>query len=332
MKIRYQVTGDKWQVTGNGRRQNRATCHTSRVTGFTMVEIAICLAIIGIALVAIIGILPAGLNVQKDNRQETLIDQDATVFIENIRNGARGLDDLTNYAFVISNTWTSYSVNGAVIDHGVNVYTHTNAIAYRAPVPSMALTNGANIIGLLSLPEYTLKNGTPTSILVYPGYSNYVVACVRSLSGPAVEKPPQDNDIIRGDSFSYKMICQNVPGAVYTPPPWKNGPYPAGAYVSLLWGGQVTYWRAIAATGSADTPGVSPLWVQDSYSTQLAGNLRELRLTFLWPLLPSGAVGNGRQTFRTSVAGRLLPINNPYALPSPNALYFFQPQTFTTAP
>ncbi|HLZ53286.1 MAG TPA: prepilin-type N-terminal cleavage/methylation domain-containing protein, partial [Verrucomicrobiae bacterium] len=40
------------------------------IGGFTMVEIAICLAIIGIALVAIIGVLPAGLNVQRDNREE----------------------------------------------------------------------------------------------------------------------------------------------------------------------------------------------------------------------------------------------------------------------
>ena len=67
-----------------------------------MVEIAICLAIIGIALVAIIGVLPIGINVQKDNREETVIDQDATVFLENIRNGARGLDDLTNYVMAIT--------------------------------------------------------------------------------------------------------------------------------------------------------------------------------------------------------------------------------------
>ncbi len=332
--MKPNVTSDMWRVT---RKENPVTGrvppvtrHPSPVAGFTMVEIAICLAIIGIALVAIIGILPAGLNVQKDNRQETLIDQDATVFIENIRNGARGLNDLTNYVFVISNTWTLYSVGGAVIDHGVNVYTYTNAIAYRTPVRSMALTNGANIIGLLSLPEYTSKNGTPTPILNHPGYSNYVVACVRSLSGPAVEKPPQDNPIVVGDSFSYKMICQNVPGAVYTPPLWlPNGSYKAGDEV--YWIGFA--WRATAASSDVEpAPSSSSWWAVEPYSAQLAANLHELRLTFLWPLLPSGAVGNGRQTFRTSVAGQLLPFNNPYALPSPNALYFFQPQTFTIAP
>ena len=55
-----------------------------------MVEIAICLAIIGFALVAIIGVLPIGMNTQRDNREETIINQDATVFIEAIRNGAHG--------------------------------------------------------------------------------------------------------------------------------------------------------------------------------------------------------------------------------------------------
>ena len=54
-----------------------------------MVEIAICLAVIGFALVAIIGVLPMGMNTQRDNREETIINQDATVFIEAIRNGAQ---------------------------------------------------------------------------------------------------------------------------------------------------------------------------------------------------------------------------------------------------
>src|SRR5688572_11872570 len=38
---------------------------------FTMVEIAICIAVIGFALVAIVGVLPIGMQVQKDNREET---------------------------------------------------------------------------------------------------------------------------------------------------------------------------------------------------------------------------------------------------------------------
>ncbi len=71
------------------RRAGRASLPI-RTAAFTMVEIAISLAIIGIALVAIIGVLPLGMNVQKDNREETIINQDATVLLEAIRSGARG--------------------------------------------------------------------------------------------------------------------------------------------------------------------------------------------------------------------------------------------------
>ena len=49
-----------------------------RTGGFSMIEIAIALGVIGFALVAIVGILPLGLTVQRDNRAETIINQDAT--------------------------------------------------------------------------------------------------------------------------------------------------------------------------------------------------------------------------------------------------------------
>ena len=303
-------------------------------SGFTMVEIAICLAIIGIALVAIIGVLPAGLNVQKDNREETLIGQDATVFIENIRNGARGLDDLTNYVLAITNSWVWYNANGSVSGSGVNGYTYANfSVAPSYPTAGALrgapLANGMNIIGLLSTPEYINQgNGAPIPNLAQGGISNYVVAFVRSLSGPAVEKPPQDNDIIRSDSFSYKMICQNVPVAVYIPPLWQRArSYKAGDEV--YWNG--FYWQATAATtgGIPGQPNSPWVQVQIPYPVQLAANLRDLRLTFLWPLLPSGAIGNGRQTFRTSVAGQLVQTND---YNTTEYLYFFQPQTFTSVP
>src|SRR3972149_5103108 len=82
-----------------------------RQSAFTMVEIAIALAVIGFALVAIIGVLPAGMNVQKENREETVINQDASIFLQAIRSGARGLDDLTNYVIAITNNWAEYSTN-----------------------------------------------------------------------------------------------------------------------------------------------------------------------------------------------------------------------------
>src|SRR5947207_3045679 len=70
------------------------THHAPRsTTAFTMIEIAICLAVIGFALTAIIGVLPLGMNVQSENREETVVNQDASVFLNAIRNGELGIDD-----------------------------------------------------------------------------------------------------------------------------------------------------------------------------------------------------------------------------------------------
>src|SRR6267378_355951 len=60
---------------------------------FTMIEIAIALAVIGFALAAIIGVLPTGMNVQKENREETIVNFDSAFLLDAIRSGTRGQDD-----------------------------------------------------------------------------------------------------------------------------------------------------------------------------------------------------------------------------------------------
>src|ERR1017187_6174533 len=291
-----------------------STFNPQPVSGFTMVEIAISLAVIGIALVAIIGVLPIGMNTQRDNREETIINQDATVFIEAIRGGARGLDDLTNYVYAITNFGGQYN-NGVLT-------LFTPPIGY----PSF-LTNGANIVGLLSTPEYTDNSGLPIPTLIYGGYSNHVVAYVHSLSGPAIEKPPQDNDIIRSDSFGYRILCVNAPVATDTNifiNLWQSGAYNAGNRVIYKW----CYWQATANTLAGDVPGLSPLWIKTPiYALELTPNLHELRLTFLWPQQPNGKLGPGRQTFRTMVAGQI--VTNIVA---GQILYFYQSQSFVNTP
>ena len=226
-----------------------------------MVEIAISLAIIGFALVAIIAALPLGMRIQRDNREQTVINQDATVFMEAIRGGARGLDDLTNYVFMITNTYAGVAYSNFI--------------------------GGARIIGLLSTPEFVdanLESTTPANAV----YSNRMVAFVHSMSGPAVEKPPQPNgSLIRQSSFSYGLICENLPVQM------------------------------------------NPNATNSAYGMDLAANLHELRLTFLWPLLPDSQpprvhYGTGHQTYRTLIAGRLVLATNN--------LYFFQSQSFTNAP
>ena len=294
MRISNAVTSGKWRVTRKGKTANLVTCYSSLVTcrAFTMVEIAISLAIIGIALVGILGVLPSGLNVQRENREGTIINQDATVFMETIRNGARGDNDLTNYVYAITNIVTKYNNLGqpqSLPDY--YGYTYAVSTFNGAPgVPSFPITNGLHIIGLLSTPEFTDAIFNPTNNLFSGGYSNHVVAYVHSVSGPAVEKPPQDNDIVVGDSFGYRLVCVNAPVA-------------------------------------ADTNIFSLSPDKRIYNDQLAANLHELRLTFLWPQRANGSLGGGHQTFRSLIAGQVAQTNY-----LGQTLYFYQPQSFTNAP
>lgn len=258
--------------------------------GFTMVEIAISLAIIGIALVAIIGVLPLGMRIQRDNRERTVINQDATVLLENIRGGAHGVDDLTNYVMMITNTYPGAPGQPRVF---------SNPFLMQGPPPPLnpILTGGAQIVGLMSTPDFVDANGNP---IPYPGYvtpsfSNHMVAFVYSVSGPAVEKPPQLNSsLVRQSSFSYGVVCGNV--------------------IEPL------------DTNTVNTP--------YSYSRQLAANLHEQRLLFLWPLLPDSRpprahYGTGFQAYRALIPGQLVLDTN---LVPGVKLYFFQSQTFTNAP
>ncbi|HEX3625730.1 MAG TPA: prepilin-type N-terminal cleavage/methylation domain-containing protein [Verrucomicrobiae bacterium] len=288
-------------------------------SGFTMMEIAICLAVIGVALVGIIGVLPIGMNVQQSNRQETIINEDASVFVDAIRNGTMGYDDLTNYVYAITNYWAKYEPGGPTNTLGVNGYTFGAATvdpnylseyrsSYNVPVASMArpLTNAAIIIGLMSTPEYLLTSATPAAGIYYIKsgdlvYSNHIVVYCHSISGPAIEKPPQDNPILQQDSFSYRIFCVNA----------------------------------------SDAPNTND-YINDTitaYDTQMLGALHDLRLTFEWPQLPNGNVGSGRQTFRTLVAGQLLrepslsPITFPFStIWYDSNLWSYASQTFTNSP
>ena len=267
-----------------------------------MIEIALSLAIIGFALVAIIGILPLGMNVQKENREETIINQDASIFMEAIRNGARGSDDLTNYVMAITNYVTQYNPNGVPVGPPQPFgFTYTS--------PQFPLTNGYRIIGLLSTPDLVLRPGVRAGFL-----SNHVVAYVRSMSGPVAEKAPQTNSSMQDLGLSYRLICTVTPyGTNFFDPTW--------------------LYRGGLATNNLD------YIAKYNYSNvirTLEGNLHDIRLTFRWPLLPNGDVGPGRQVYRTMVGG-LLQGTNDFGYPSyygtqTNFLFFFQPRTYVQVP
>lgn len=319
-----------------------------------MMEIAISLAVIGIALVAIIGVLPIGMNVQKTNRQDTIVGQDATVFMNAIRNGSLGLDDLTNYVYAISNYWAIFPpLNSGSPRSGVNGYTYRSVsvdprFLSAAGMPAgdgQPLTNGANIIGLLSTPEYIGANsdgdgdapGQPIPSLYFGGISNHIVAYCYSISGPAIEKPPQDNPILQQDSFGYRLYCVNAPTPVDTNMfigLWsETASYAAGQTVFFNW----MYWGSRINGNSGNPPySQSPYWAMSpDYTLEMALNLHELRLTFLYPQLPNGHLGSGRGTYRTLIAGQILrqPIPGyPYNVWYNTNLYYYLPQSFTNTP
>jgi len=134
-----------------------------------MIEIAICLAIVGFALVAIIGVLPLGIQVQSDNRQDTIINHDGAYFLDAIRKGAPP-DDLAFYVQQITLTFSNQTGGGTWT---------TNVSGFR---------DSHQIIGLLSNPN-----------------SIRTEAIVRPLSGVANEKG--DYDYTNALAYMYKMTA-----------------------------------------------------------------------------------------------------------------------------
>ncbi len=159
-----------------------------RLQAFTMIEIAISLAVIAFALVAIIGILPTGLTAQKGNREETIINQEGPYFLEVIKSGGQGFDHLLNNIDKI----------GIVTKNTNTLALSTNFAFYSGLIPA---GYSSNMVGLLSL-----RKGTPFS----PAGGDpveMVIATVRALSGAAVETGGASQDF----AFGYQLTAEVVP-------------------------------------------------------------------------------------------------------------------------
>lgn len=145
--------------------------------GFTMVEIAIALGVIAFALVAIIGILPTGLQVQRDNRAETIINQDATFWMDAIKSGARGMDELVT-----------------LVDR-IDIHYNFDDPPRETTTTHSGFRSGWEIIGLLTTPARTNAE---------------VYASVWAVSGAASEKEPRSTD--RAVAFKYRLRVSIEPG------------------------------------------------------------------------------------------------------------------------
>ena len=260
-----------------------------------MIEIAISLAIIGFALVAIIGILPLGMTAQRDNRNETIVNQDASILMDAVRNGERGLDDLTNYVIGITNYQTLYNGRNSTGQPRIWGYTSRVTTFNGGIAPQQfPLTNGYSIIGLLSTPKIQIQ---PPGGVIY--YSNHVVGIFRSLSGPASEKPPQINPTMQEMALTYKVVAD----------------------VS----GYGTNFFDPTATNFTSTNDIRFNYM--ILVTNFQKNLHDVRLTFLWPVLPSGKIGDGRQVYRTMAGGSIVNEGTNNVTPY-SPFWFLQPRTY----
>ena len=149
--------------------------------GFTMVEIAIAIAIVAFALTAIIGVMPTGLQVQRENREDTIINQDAQLWLEAIRNGQIHLDYLTNHVLLIQ---------------------RIDAKTTRTFFAGKDFYAAHHIIGLLTYPQYMSNNPN-----LPPDSSRRAVAIVRALTGTAAEQSPIATNV----AFLYQLTVQIAP-------------------------------------------------------------------------------------------------------------------------
>lgn len=149
---------------------------------FTMVEIALSLAVVAFALVAIIGVLPTGLQVQRDNRQETLINKEGEYLLNAIATGSDRLGVLSNAVYFLS---------------------VSNEVAYRrwandGPGPRL---RGQEILGLLSTPKVTWPDYVSAPV------TNRVVAWLRAVNSTAVERDPAAAEV----AFRYRALIEITP-------------------------------------------------------------------------------------------------------------------------
>lgn len=152
-----------------------------------MVEIAISIAIVAFALVAIIGVLPTGFDVQRQNRENTIINQEGSLWLEAIRSGAWGMDYLTNHVDVIS-------IPGVPL---------TGQQTLRVVGGTNGFRNGRDIVGLLTQPAVVDRRRV---------YERPATAFVRAITGSAGEKSAR-NDL----AFSYRLTTEVRPFSSLAP-------------------------------------------------------------------------------------------------------------------
>lgn len=152
-------------------RANNAPISLRPQAAFNLVEVALAIAIVAFALTAIFGVLPAGVNVQRDNRAETIINYDARYWMEAIRSGQMPL---------------SYNPDGSVKEWQAVSHSALTNHVYWVRVERPNSTNTFTYAGQPDWPELVLgRLSYPDSIADLVPVENGVkkFAKIRSLTG-----------------------------------------------------------------------------------------------------------------------------------------------------
>jgi type II secretory pathway pseudopilin PulG len=263
-------------------------------SAFTLVEIALCIAVVSIAMVAIIGVLPAGLNVQRQNREESVLTQDAELLLNAIRGGQVGLHDLVNYAdrVTLIRQYRDGSPARTNFYHGPLVSGNAEG--------SEPFIDTFQLIGLVSRPRYTTEpspNNPNGAIAV----TNTLRLEMRTMSGSMANQP-----VIRSGNT-------RTPG---------SDPRIDFAFRYLVTVENVTR-QGVRVPGDELRP-----------VDTTAGGVSEIRLTLEWPLNRSGPkpqqfkLGLSRREFRTELVGGPSPLLGNV----PQDLTYFGPIVFPFRP
>jgi hypothetical protein len=123
----------------------------------------------------------------------------ALYFLEAIRSGARGINDLTNYVETITVTNLVYNASGVLRSSLATEF----STAPGTPLPRF-LANGGQIVSLLTLKKYVPQGGGNIGV-------NVVVARVRAINGVAVEKRKQSLNPSQDFVFRYQLRSEVIP-------------------------------------------------------------------------------------------------------------------------
>lgn len=249
-----------------------------------MIEIALCIAIVAFAMVAILGVLPTGMTVQKDNRDDAVINQEGQYWLEALRSGNQGMTDLTNYveSVTVSNIISGKTKEFLNLGNGLQ------------------LTNAETILGLLSRPKVEFDDPNPANPKRKIISTNRITARVKAITGLASEKGALTNDV----SFRYQVQAELIP--VDTVPTNVLNDLTVN-FASLL------KKETNAPIGSAQRQLLQSqrkaVENQLRFLENLGPNSMDVRLVLRWPLYEQGTnwiAGGNKKTFRTRTSGKLI--------------------------